>query len=328
MEHRRRRKKLKFAIILLLFIVLIAGIGIGIRYWINAEESTCSPQLSVELKPEKPDGIIYEENIQYAETKKNMCYLDIAYGEEEMLRPLLVFVHGGSWMKGSRTEMTNYLYTFSALGYAAATIDYDLCDFNDYVMGGFVSINDEEKLVSEAVSYLAEHASQYHIDTDRIVLIGHSAGGQLVGNLTERVSEHPEEYSYQLAGVVILAGATNMRTMIYEDYQLEEDVSIGLIPFIFDGIDENDVITELDKVDVMSNITEKLPPVLLVHGNCDTLVPLTMSQELYQSLKEIGVTTELVVVPGMSHILDEQAVSDAIYTYLTTYIQNAKEENE
>ena len=204
----------------------------------------------------------------------------------------------------------------------------DLLDLYDYLTGELVSINAQVGLVSQAVSYLTDNAEQYHIDTEKVVLIGHSAGGQLTGCLAERISEHPEEYGYQLAGVVILAGATDFRTMLYEDYHWEGNISLGLMPFIFDGVEDGDIITELEKVDVMSNITEKLPPVLLVHGNNDTVVPLTMSQNLYQSLKELGVDTELVVVQGMTHGLDEQAVSNAIYTYLTAYILDTDEESK
>lgn len=328
MERRRGRKRIwiKIGIAVLLFIML--GAGIGIWYWKAAEEATCSPQLSVELRAEIPEGVTYEENIRYAETEQDLCYLDIAYREGESANPLLVFVHGGSWMEGSRKEMTDYLYTFSALGYTVATIDYDLLDLYDYLTGELVSINAQVGLVSQAVSYLTDNAEQYHIDTEKVVLIGHSAGGQLTGCLAERISEHPEEYGYQLAGVVILAGATDFRTMLYEDYHWEGNISLGLMPFIFDGVEDGDIITELEKVDVMSNITEKLPPVLLVHGNNDTVVPLTMSQNLYQSLKELGVDTELVVVQGMTHGLDEQAVSNAIYTYLTAYILDTDEESK
>lgn len=328
MERRRRRKKVWIRIGVISLFLTVLAVGIGFWYWKSTEQATCSPQLTVELQAEKPEGVIYEQNIRYAETEQNLCYLDIAYSEEEAANPLLVFVHGGSWMEGSRTEMTNYLYTFSALGYTVATIDYDLLDFYDYLTGEFVSVNDQVGMVSEAISYLTDNAEKYHIDTEKIVLIGHSAGGQLVGCLAERVSDHPEEYEYQLAGVVILAGVTDLKTMLYEGHQWEGNVSLALVPFIFDGVENSDVITEIEKVDVASNITEKLPPVLLVHGNNDTLVPLTMSENLYQSLKDLGVDTELVVVEGMSHGLEEQAVSNAIYTYLTVYVQDLDEENK
>ena len=283
---------------------------------------------SISILQEPSDNVILLTDIRYQKTNRNNCYLDIAYQDDGKAKPLLLLVHGGSWTSGSREEMNLLLYTFSARGYTVASIDYDLLNLIEALQGNCFSITDEEACVAAAVNYLTAHAEEYQIDIDRVVLIGHSSGGQLVGHLAEQIVNQPEDYAFQLSGLILLAAPSDLRYYLYNNMHMEGlDFSFVELSFIFDGVYGTDVISEINKVDIFYNITEKLPPVLIIQGSDDTLVPVSMSQNLFDSFEAAGVTAELTVIPGAGHsLLDHETTFFEIDRFLNQYILDSKKE--
>jgi acetyl esterase/lipase len=88
--------------------------------------------------------------------------------------PLVMFVHGGGWTRGSKDSASGP-YTSShypAEGYAYASINYRLVPS--------VTVEDEASDVAAALKSLLDHASELGIDPSRVVIMGHSAGAHLV----------------------------------------------------------------------------------------------------------------------------------------------------
>ncbi|MFM6932054.1 MAG: alpha/beta hydrolase [Novosphingobium sp.] len=88
--------------------------------------------------------------------------------------PLVIFVHGGGWKRGSKDNAASRYAPahFTGLGYAYASIDYRLVPA--------VRVEDQAEDVARAVKALIGDAKKLGIDTSRIVLTGHSAGAHLV----------------------------------------------------------------------------------------------------------------------------------------------------
>lgn len=88
--------------------------------------------------------------------------------------PLVVYVHGGGWKRGSRktTGSRTAPEHFTGLGYAYASIDYRLVPA--------ATVEQQASDVAHAVKALVDRADRLGIDRNRIVLIGHSAGAHLV----------------------------------------------------------------------------------------------------------------------------------------------------
>lgn len=59
---------------------------------------------------------------------------------------------------------------------------------------------------------------------------------------------------------------------------------------------------EFDKVDAIKNLSPSFPPTFLCHGAEDKMVPLELSEDLFKALRENGIKSELVVIPGEDHI--------------------------
>lgn len=89
-------------------------------------------------------------------------------------RPLVIFVHGGGWKRGSKDVAASRWAPshFPAQGYAYASIDYRLVPA--------ATVEQQAADVAQAVKALIDRADELGLDRRRIVLTGHSAGAHLV----------------------------------------------------------------------------------------------------------------------------------------------------
>lgn len=297
----------------LLLGVLVILLG-GMLYWnivANRAPDEVFPVYTYEQ-----EGVVAYKDIEYKQTKQHNCKMDVACRPDGTKKPLLVVVHGGMWIEGSRASFDDYLYSFSALDYVVANIDYDLVRVSP--RGNTeVTIMDQERDIAAAISYLVNHAERYEIDTNNIFVVGHSAGGQLAGNLVERVTASPEAFNYSIRGLILMSAATDFRYFLY-DYETGDENSIPLVMMneIFDGDASSDVITEIEKVDVLSNLSQDMPSTLIIHGDYDQTVSYMMSKRLCNAMEAMGCDAQLEIIHGMEHNPETEDVGALIYRFV------------
>lgn len=126
-------------------------------------------------------GITYSHALYPGEDKmRNLCFDFYEPGNEsDTLRPLVITLFGGGFVVGSRNyeDMVEWCNRFAEEGYAAASIDYRLMPAHKFntkglIRTGFMAAQD----VSAAVRFFKANCDQYRIDTNRIFLLGQSAG--------------------------------------------------------------------------------------------------------------------------------------------------------
>jgi acetyl esterase/lipase len=100
--------------------------------------------------------------------------LDLWVPEGAKAAPLVLFVHGGGWQRGSKNNATGRAMPAHMLaqGYAFAAIDYRLVPRN--------TVEDQAGDVAAALAHILKRAGELGIDPTRVVLTGHSAGAHLV----------------------------------------------------------------------------------------------------------------------------------------------------
>ena len=95
-------------------------------------------------------------------------------------RPLVVWVHGGSWKGGDKQDdIASKVAVFTGAGYAVASVNYRLTDDTVEPPTPQYPVHDVD--AADAIAWLVAHAPEVGVDVDRIAVLGYSAGGGIVG---------------------------------------------------------------------------------------------------------------------------------------------------
>lgn len=210
--------------------------------------------------------------------------------------PVVVLIHGGCWH--AQYDLAHVAPASAALaadGYATWTIEYRrLGDAG----GGWPGTFDD---VALAVDQIRALAAQFpRLDTTRVVLMGHSAGGQLALWAASRSAAdatgplHQAGPPLTAAGVVSLAGITDLAT-----FGAGSSGCNSAVTPLMGG----DATAVADRYRAVSPV-ERVPlhmPVRLVHGDADATVPLAQSRDFDARNRAAGGASEVMVVPGAGH---------------------------
>ena len=113
-------------------------------------------------------------------------------------RPLIVFVHGGSWQHGNKRDYLFLGETFAREGYDVAVINYHLAP--EHIFPAFVDD------LAQAIHYLNQNKVKLNISTDNMILMGHSAGAFNVMSVVYSAQSQNFKYKDQIKAIVGLAG--------------------------------------------------------------------------------------------------------------------------
>jgi acetyl esterase/lipase len=233
----------------------------------------------------------------YGETLSDVTYCSVDTSSQKMdvyfpgsggPWPVLVYVHGGAWMRGDKAEAAMFANGMTVQGYLVASLNYRL-----YPAGKFPNMIEDVKC---AIRSLRAHASEYNLDPNRIAAIGPSAGGHLVSLLGTSdesvgwdVGEHLDQSS-RVQAVIAMAPVTDLtRSFPNADIETMRQVGFG----------EHNIL----QASPISHVTADDPPYLLIHGERDTIVPYEQSQLLYDRLVETNVPAQLIIVKNAGHSL-------------------------
>ncbi len=112
------------------------------------------------------------EDIQYSD-KHIRCKLDLyKTNTPDKEKPIILFVHGGGWKRGDKSESVKKGKYFAANGYIFISINYPLFPYASYKV--------QAENVARAVAWIYKHAEEYNGSKNDIILMGHSSGGHLV----------------------------------------------------------------------------------------------------------------------------------------------------
>jgi len=266
------------------------AIGVGLEDMINTT-------------PEIPDDIEEFKNIEYKNINRKSLQLDIYKQKNvEESAPLLVFIHGGGWQKGERSDYLIYLIDFAKRGYITATVSYRLLKDSPYP-GCVEDIND-------AVQWFFQNDEKYGYDPDRIALIGGSAGAHLAllgayGWESSQVlsdSIQNEKLNHKIKAVVDIYGPVDLTT----DYASTQSLVTSFMVRPYSEIPE--LYKEGSPLEYADS---DAPPTMILHGTSDNLVPIIQSDRLKMKLDSLGVPCVYYRVPLWPHAMDvAQRVND------------------
>lgn len=149
--------------------------GLAGQYWYNFTEF-----LVYGLSYKKnPDNVDYFEKVKYGNDA--LQYVNIYKNKDNKKRPLLIYIHGGSWVSGI-TEMRNqYIMKWAEKGFNTASISYSYAPQKVFPS--------QLQEMFDAVDFLYDNRDQYNFDFDNIVIAGESAGGYFISYLASVLSD-------------------------------------------------------------------------------------------------------------------------------------------
>jgi acetyl esterase/lipase len=257
----------------------------------------------IDKEPAVPASVQEIKDIEYKNINGKSLQLDM-YIPKNLTKPapLLVFIHGGAWAHGKRSDYLTYLIPFAQQGYITATVSYRLV--NDSINTYPACAED----IRDAVQWFFQNGDKYGYDPDKIALIGGSAGGHL--SLLGAYGWHPlaEKQDsvaaplHKIKAVVDIYGPFDLTTPYSQTQRLVTRFigrSYKERPELYR---EASPMTFLDKTD---------PPTLILHGTADNLVPISQADTLKARLDRLGIPNVYCRVPGMPHTMDiSQRVND------------------
>ncbi len=204
--------------------------------------------------------------------------------------PGILVVHGGAWHLGSRAQLSAQAQMFARHGFTAVAISYRLAPKHKFP----AQIED----CRAALAWMREEAQELKIDPARIGGFGYSAGAQLIsllGTHTKRDSATSEPTNELPTGLQAVAcgGAPCEFRVLPEDQRM---LSFWL------GGTRREVPEQYRNASPAAFISSDDPPMFFFHGEKDSLVPVESPQLMVRKLSDVGVSSELYMVPDTGHV--------------------------
>lgn len=225
---------------------------------------------------------------------------------------VLVFIHGGSWSGGDKSEFDQAIVKLQSQlpDYAMFNINYRLSSrgANRYP----VQSND----VKLALDFINKHAAGYMINPNKIGLIGASAGAHLALLQAYRFNKEG-----RIKAVVDLFGPTDL-TSLYNNHPFPDASRSVLVNLLGTRPTTNATVYEV--ASPINFVSAQSPPTLIFHGGLDIINPIQQSLELQVKLTAANAKVELVTYAGEGHGWQGNNLADTYARVITFIRQNLK----
>ena len=219
--------------------------------------------------------------------------------------PLIINIHGGGWHSGGKQGGVLLAKTYLPKQIAVASLNYRWVQDSPFP----AQIED----CNAAIGWLRDHATKYHLNPDKIGIIGHSAGAHLCALIAATGDGTTFKNPQKVQAVVCASGPFDLdrergqwpkNSFLWNEHD-------AMFPFFpkktYDGAFARYASPQ-------SYTHAGVPPILIVHGDNDTLVPLGQAQIFADSLKKAGVDATFRVTAGRNHgnVMDDAAKAEVI----------------
>lgn len=266
--------------------------------------------------------------------EKELPFSDAAYGKhprqsldislpagagKEQPVPIVFCIHGGSWSGGDKKDFNWIRENVNDYGCAYVSINYRLVQDNATYKE---MLND----IRSAISYLKENAEGYHLKTDKMCMIGNSAGGHLA-----LLYSYSETSPIPVSCVCSQVGPTDF--LDPGQIELNGREKLHLMNRLLgthlslEDIDDPDFAfpSAWSLASPVYHVNGHTPPTVLAYGVKDELVSYTNAIRLKDKLEQHGVAHRLITYPNSGHQLNNDPYSSREYwltlaTFVTNYV--------
>lgn len=250
--------------------------------------------------PEYSDLFTYHGNIEYKiedgyrltldlyEPKRRDQEQERAENRRREKPPILVYIHGGGWRNGDKGLSDGPLWSVLKQviddGAFVAGVNYRLAD-------EVTKYPSPVEDCDAALNWLRENADRFGYDPSTMLLWGNSAGGHLVLHCGFRSA---------VAGIIALFPPVNMAGMT----RFHSETGAEAVEHFLSASLEVDP-DRYREASPITHLTTNAPPLMLVHGDADRIVPVGQSRELSQAAINMDLTCDYLEVHQAGHGMNE-----------------------
>ncbi|MBP86283.1 MAG: hypothetical protein CMJ64_06160 [Planctomycetaceae bacterium] len=250
---------------------------------------------------------------------------DVYRADDETIRPVVVWIHGGALINGHRAGISGRVKQWALdSGYALVSIDYRLAPETQLPE----IISD----VEDAFAWIRNEGPKlFHIDPDRMAVTGGSAGGyltlvsgcrvdpkpkvlvafwgygDLVGDWYSKPSPHPRHHGTKLSREEAFAQVSGLPVSDSRERKgnggafYQHCRQHGIWPKSVSGWDPHTEPEKFYPFMPVKNVDGEYPPTVLIHGTRDTDVPYEQSVMMKEQFAKHRVRHELLSIPNGEH---------------------------
>ena len=315
--------------------LLATGLGAGaVIYFASSKLGSAYASTASSLPKLSPDYPSFK-NVSYKTVNGRHLLLDIyrptvAYNNAK-LAPVLIFIHGGSWVEASKNNIKKtfrqyVLKTLNQNGIAVVSVDYRLADKS------FSHIQHQIADCKDAVRWVRLHGAEYGLDAENIGVWGASAGGQLA-MMTAYTSDDYYMGDSALSGttakvnyVIDTYGPTNLNSLFRTELNpfmtafaklcvrkviLKRNRQLHCVTGYDIETQKKRVMELCREFSPINYVTKDCCPTLIMHGAADTTVKIDQSIQMFVELRKCGVSAKMVRYKRLKHSFCNASVAEA-----------------
>jgi len=208
---------------------------------------------------------------------------DLFSSQSNKSMPAVILIHGGYWSVGDKKELSDFATKLAQNGYLAMTVDYRLLPKYGQ--------KEQTTDVTNAIWWLREQSTALNINPSKIGVVGISAGGYHVAWLATHDEINKNGIHSRPDAAVSICGPWDLS----ED--AEKNMSKDSLKVLESFCPKSDRIIASPQ----SAITSSVPPILIIHGDADSIVPTSQSINAYKKLKNENCKCKLIIVHNQDH---------------------------
>ncbi len=248
---------------------------------------------------QNPDAVEYFEKVKYGKDK--LQYVNIYKHKDDKKRPLLIYIHGGSWVSGI-TEMRNqYIMKWAEKGFNTASISYSYSPQKVFPF--------QLQEMFDAVDFLYDNKDKYNFDFDNIIIAGESAGGYFISYLASVLSDNSpleklnlsfrNRENLKVKALVSLSGCYDLKRLSDNTKPQSKFPDLKTMVMSYLGMPYDKAVSYINSADglcISPQVNSSYPPSFLIWGDKDLL--RYESFDFAEQLKQNNIPYELYKADG------------------------------
>ncbi|SHL99977.1 alpha/beta hydrolase [Flavobacterium chilense] len=241
------------------------------------------PFIKIAEAKDNPDNTKIE-NIVYYKNNNRALHLDAFYNKKQKSNPAVIVIHGGGWKSGNKDQMQVLAQEITSKGYSCFAIEYRLSLEAKYPQG----IYD----VKNAIRFIKDNAKKFHVDPNKIAVLGCSSGGQmaaLIGTTNENLAFEDQQYksksNSKVQAIIDVDGI-----LAFKHSESEE----GEMAAFWLGGSYEEKPENWKNASALNNTNKETPPVLFInssfsrfHAGRDDMIAILNQHKIYNEIHTI-----------------------------------------